>query len=61
MYRKEGDHEFMNIVSNEIADEVAKHCLLLHTQKKTKNCIFLETRQASLYHFGIDTIDFDYL
>ena len=34
MYRKEGDHEFMNIVSNEIADEVAKHCLLLHTHKK---------------------------
>jgi len=28
--RKEGDHEFMNIVSSEIADEVVKRFLLLN-------------------------------
>jgi len=28
--RKEGDHEFMNIVSNEIADEVMNYILPLN-------------------------------
>ena len=32
VYRKEGDHEFMNIVSNEIGDEV-----LIHFTEKREN------------------------
>jgi len=40
--RKEGDHEFMNIVSNEIADEVVVHFFLLFKKLQSLSVLFLE-------------------